>query len=350
MKEMPMKYLFGLFVLILGWILLLACPLRTFAKERMPAHHAKVLKGWMQRHPKSFLDRSPSYRLATEADCECQEMIQIVRKSKQGDPTWDPYYLARDFNGDDIEDFAVGLVKTDPVCTSCKRDAVLVFFGPFDKQPIYGDLFFRLNIAGNGFFAWDRNAKSTHLVIGPFQSTGWALIWKKKAEYFSLELDDGTKQVVFCGQTFPLKGESETGYNKRVKCTDPDLTSLKPMAVMAPVDELLLVGTQVGDLAPLVEQKTIKSLFLRNNPIRDITPLGKLSSLEFLSLEGIELMELKDLSSLSNLKNAKKIVLELIHPSLCDQVKKLREVLTQIDLKVSTLDKKSRLVGSCESN
>jgi len=68
------------------------------------------------------------------------------------------------------------------------------------------------------------------------------------------------------------------------------------------VKQLLLIGSQIDDLRPLVELKNLRILNLGNNQITDLSPLAGLNNLEQLWLWDNQISELSPLVGLHQLK------------------------------------------------
>ena len=79
-----------------GWSL--ANDLSYIKKE-----HWKILSIWLQRNV--------SYKLATDADCNCPEDLKRIRTVSEGvwkaQPKYHPFYMVGGCNGDGADDFAV---------------------------------------------------------------------------------------------------------------------------------------------------------------------------------------------------------------------------------------------------
>ena len=132
-----------------------------------PAHVA-VLQRW--------LEVNPSYRVATDVDCSCEDDIKRMRYSQQGawraNPNYHPYYVIGDFNWDGISDFAVGVVRAG----NAKQFQVVVFHGPFGPRHRARAAFVSepLNL-GQGLFFGDPRPLPHMLLVGAFESEGATL-------------------------------------------------------------------------------------------------------------------------------------------------------------------------------
>ena len=67
--------------------------------------------------------------------------------------------------------------------------------------------------------------------------------------------------------------------------------------------ELNLTGTQISDLLPLSNLRSLESLDLSGTPVSDVTPLAKLLSLQSLALKGTKVSEVSPLSKMSALQS-----------------------------------------------
>ncbi|MBS0471542.1 MAG: hypothetical protein JSR60_10755 [Proteobacteria bacterium] len=111
-----------------------------------------------------FLEKHPDLRLATPAQCQCDDDIRTMRT--QGSfgtplPDYDPHLAVGDFNGDGRSDFAILLDDRS-------RGLTFVIFNGGRDGPAYvsHDDFDMANI---GVFPPGRD---TGLLVGPFESEG----------------------------------------------------------------------------------------------------------------------------------------------------------------------------------
>ncbi len=119
----------------------------VFATGALPTYvspkHRATLQHWLETHSE--------FRLALDADCDCNGDLEKIRKGQgslwKAQPNYHPFYAAGDFNSDGKEDFAVVLLKgaeryvavfnggaLQPAYVSSKNAAPL-FFGPPRPKP-----------------------------------------------------------------------------------------------------------------------------------------------------------------------------------------------------------------------
>jgi hypothetical protein len=88
--------------------------LRASARAQEPtasisSPHKENIQKWLSAHP--------GYRLATAADCYCDEDIESLRKSDgaawEPQPDFHPYFGTGDFDGDGSQDVAVVAISRD---------------------------------------------------------------------------------------------------------------------------------------------------------------------------------------------------------------------------------------------
>jgi hypothetical protein len=147
--------------IVLTVALTASCCSHTLSSEQLA-----FLTEWLNRHP--------SWTLATDADSSCPENITSIRKG-QNFETWPaiadfhPYQVVGDLNGDDHVDFAV-------VLKNQTEFALAVFNGPVTAGE---DAAFRepiKNMTCAGLFFGPPRSKPHRLVVGPFESEGRVLI------------------------------------------------------------------------------------------------------------------------------------------------------------------------------
>jgi hypothetical protein len=117
----------------------------------------------------TWFSKQSSLRLATDADCECAEDIELMRNGYNGNAAavrgYHPYQVSGDFNGDGHDDFAVVVVEGGKADSS----RLVVFNGPLSTAtPSFVKLLGRMS--GNGLFFYPR--RNARLVVGRFESEG----------------------------------------------------------------------------------------------------------------------------------------------------------------------------------
>ena len=126
-----------------------------------------------------WLRRNPSYRAATDADCDCPQDIQQMKAGYGGDwkpvPDYHPYIATGDFNGDGVRDFAVVVVDFS---RPTENFTLLVFNGPFGSKPVSPAFVeARLDLRYEGLSFGPPRPKPYRLVVGPFESDNtWILV------------------------------------------------------------------------------------------------------------------------------------------------------------------------------
>jgi hypothetical protein len=157
-----MKTPFLLVMLSLG-----AC---ASAQELAPisSPHVEKIQAWLTAHP--------GYRLATAADCHCDEDIESLRKGDgaawEPQPDFHPYLDRGDFDGDGSQDVAVVAIASD------KRAKIYVLVSLDTKKGRSADLIQiardETSVADRGIFVrWPQSAsKAQHsrLLFGAFGS------------------------------------------------------------------------------------------------------------------------------------------------------------------------------------
>ena len=138
------------------------------AGHTLTSQQQKVLASWLTTHRE--------LRVATDADCKCDEDIEQMKKGAGGKwlpvPDYHPYVATGDFNGDGITDFAVVLIDNSK---SVKHFELVVFNGPFRRQA-KSPAFIQSGLEGDALFFGPPRPKPYRLVIGPFESEGAVLI------------------------------------------------------------------------------------------------------------------------------------------------------------------------------
>ena len=129
---------------------------------------SRVVAAWLAKHSHA--------RLAVDSDCRCDEELKRVRTTADGawkaQPTYHPYYVSGDFNGDGIADLAVGVVGAQ----SPGEFSVVVFNGPLGKQlPAKADFVSEPRPLGEAMFFGPPRPMPYLLVVGAFASEGSVL-------------------------------------------------------------------------------------------------------------------------------------------------------------------------------
>lgn len=110
---------------------------------------------------------------------------------------------------------------------------------------------------------------------------------------------DCADPISFCGQDHPLEATSVT-------CQDPTVEDLSPLACLAQLENLAIVGgletSRVADLTPLVGLRALRHLTLADTSVVDLSPLAGLVGLRTLQLHGTQVADLRPLSGLVHLE------------------------------------------------
>jgi len=120
----------------------------------MQKEHAEALKTWLKT--------KPNLRPATEADCTNKSGLKLQR---EGEADYQPYYLARDFNGDEKTDFAVALVDTKK---RGRTNFALVIFNQSKSGYAQAHYQTNLDLRESGFYVWSDSPH--YLAVGEFQT------------------------------------------------------------------------------------------------------------------------------------------------------------------------------------
>ncbi|MCH7725853.1 MAG: leucine-rich repeat domain-containing protein [Planctomycetes bacterium] len=80
------------------------------------------------------------------------------------------------------------------------------------------------------------------------------------------------------------------------------VSDLTPLAKLTSLEYLVLADTQVSDLTPLTRLTRLQHLRLDDTPVRDLTTLAKLTSLQVLDLDNTQVSDLAPLAELQNLE------------------------------------------------
>ncbi|HUZ47102.1 MAG TPA: hypothetical protein VMW54_10745 [Terriglobia bacterium] len=142
-----------------------ACNVQSLTERQQAVLHA-----WLTRHK--------SYRLATDADCDCEDDISQMKSGYGG--VWpkvkdyQPYIATGDFRGNGIMDFAVAVID---LSATKDRFTLLVFDGPFhrvDTPPVFVQG--GLDLTYQGFSYGPPRPKPFRLVVGPFESDNTCIL------------------------------------------------------------------------------------------------------------------------------------------------------------------------------
>jgi hypothetical protein len=160
----------------------------AWANYTLTSAQQKILDAWLAGHP--------TYRVATDADCQCAMNIQDMRTgagdSSSAVPDYHPYRARGDFNGDGVEDFAVVLLDRSKE-TADERAAIhefafalLVFDGPPTANRHPQPALFRpgLQLKRAGLFLHDRGRAK--LGVGEFEKDD--VMVEPQARTYSLDL------------------------------------------------------------------------------------------------------------------------------------------------------------------
>lgn len=150
-------------------LFLLVASLGLSAQKSINAGQNVAVAAWLGQHP--------SYRLARDQDCECDEDLRTVRAVGYGAkwkpaPNYDPYFVTGDFNGDGVADFAVVVVNTH----KAHDFTMLVFNGPIDEHhpsPAFANE--HRDLRGVGLFYGPPRPKPYRLLVGRFEAEGLVL-------------------------------------------------------------------------------------------------------------------------------------------------------------------------------
>lgn len=140
-----------------------------------PGH---TLNSQQDQNLKTWLAQHSEFRVATDADCECDEDIQNMRSGYGGQekpiPDYHPFIATGDFNNDGKEDFAVVVIDRNKTKLNF---TLLIFNGPYESQP--PSPAFRnanLDLRRHGLFFGPPRPKPYRLVLGPFESDNSAIL------------------------------------------------------------------------------------------------------------------------------------------------------------------------------
>ncbi len=115
-------------------------------------------------------------------------------------------------------------------------------------------------------------------------------------------------------------------FGKRVRWVDlrnTQVSELSPLAELKSLGHLWLQYTPVSDLSPLAELKSLEHLWLHNTQVSDLSPLAELKNLETLGLSNTQVSVLSPLAELKSLE-----LLFLYNTQVSDeQMRELRQAL-----------------------
>ena len=151
-------------------LLMLSLGACASAQEAAPisSPHSEKIQAWLTTHP--------GYRLATAADCYCDEDIESLRNGDgaawEPQPDFHPYLGRGDFDGDGSQDVAVVAIPSD------KRGKIYVLVSLDTKKGRSGDLIQiardETSVADRGIFVRgpEHASKDKHsrLLFGAFGS------------------------------------------------------------------------------------------------------------------------------------------------------------------------------------
>jgi hypothetical protein len=130
--------------------------------------------------------------LATDADCECAEDIELMRNGYNGNAAavrgYHPYQVSGDFNGDGHSDFAVVVVEGG----EADSFKLVVFNGPLRSTATPSFVKPLGRMAGNGLFFYPR--RNARLLVGRFESEGSLLEPHGKSYTLEWELAERYKR------------------------------------------------------------------------------------------------------------------------------------------------------------
>jgi hypothetical protein len=155
--------------LLLVATLLSALP--AWCGHTLTKQEQRILDGWLSQHP--------TYRAATDKDCDCSDDIEQMKTGYGGNwtpyPDYHPYIATGDFNSDGVTDFAVVVIDHSQLRNNF---TVLIFNGPFGSKPAtpaYVES--GLDLRRQGMTFGPPRPKPYRLVVGPFESDNtWILI------------------------------------------------------------------------------------------------------------------------------------------------------------------------------
>lgn len=137
--------------------------------EVMADQDRRELNGWLEQHH--------DQRLASAADCDCQNEISELRRGLgtawPAQSNYQPYYARGDFDGNGLRDFAVIIQSKDQP----GHAQVLIFLreNASHASKILSRPVDRADLKGFGLFVGKRDGKRTRLLAGTFGSEGYEL-------------------------------------------------------------------------------------------------------------------------------------------------------------------------------
>jgi hypothetical protein len=169
--------------LALFYFLLVALP--AWCGHTLTKQEEKVLTLWLSQHP--------TYRAATDSDCDCSDDIEQMKGGYGGNwtpyPDYHPYVITGDFNNDRAMDFAADVIDSS---RTAKNFTLLIFNGPFNSKkatPAYVKS--GLDLRGQGMSFGPPRPKPYRIVVGPFESDNtWILVPKGHTYKVQVNNDD----------------------------------------------------------------------------------------------------------------------------------------------------------------
>jgi hypothetical protein len=135
----------------------------------LPAWAGHTLAPQEQRILATWLSGHPTFRAATDNDCNCSEDIQEMKVGSGGvwRPVMDyhPYVATGDFNGDGIRDFAVVIIDKNK---SIHQFALLVVEPSFVESD--------LDLSYMGLFFGPPRPRPYRLIMGRFESDNTSML------------------------------------------------------------------------------------------------------------------------------------------------------------------------------
>ena len=89
----------------------------------------------------------------------------------------------------------------------------------------------------------------------------------------------------------------------KLSLSEFQVSDLSPISRLTSLQYLSLDGTQVSDLTPLADLASLQHLSLDGTQVSDLTPLADLASLQHLSLDGTQVSDLTPLADLASLQH-----------------------------------------------